>query len=156
MLLGTSGFFGQYYLGGVYKNDRSFQAEVSVGSYVIEGEAGWQLNSMFRYTAAERVWSVAQWKILNLGIGFIYSLIDLKSNNYFSRSPRHYPDSEYYEQTALRGILELSTEVYFPKPQVEVGYYIRLLDKGVGAYYNSKNNNLYYYTSAGLALIFHY
>lgn len=155
-LLGTAGFFGQYYLGGKYKNDKAFQAEVSVGSYIIEGEAGWQLNSVFRYETAEVEWSAARWKVVNLGIGFTYALIDLKNNKYFSRTPRQYPESDYYEQTALRGILELSSEVYFPNQHIEVGYYLRMLDKGLGAYYNSKNNNLYYYTSSGLALIFRY
>ncbi|MES2801629.1 MAG: hypothetical protein V4654_04005 [Bdellovibrionota bacterium] len=111
---------------------------------------------MFRYTMAEPVWKVAKWRALNLGIGFIYALIDLKSNNYFSSTPRGFPDSDYYEQTALRGMLEISSEVYFPKQHIELGYYLRLLDKGLGAYYNSKNNNLHYYTSSGLAVTFHY
>jgi len=97
-----------------------------------------------------------QWRFLNFGAGFIYALIDLKSNNYFSKSPRNYPDSDYYEQTALRGVLELSTQVYFLRPGIEVGYYLRLLDKGIAAYYNSTNNDLRYYTSSSLALIFHF
>lgn len=155
-MLGTSGFFGQYYLGGAYKGGESFQAEVSVGSYVIEGETSWQLNGAFRYTVQELGWSAVQWRFLNIGVGFAYALIDLKSNNYFSKSPRNFPDSDYYEQTALRGILELSTQVYFPKQHIEVGYYLRLLDKGISAYYSSTNNDLRYYTSSGLAVILHF
>lgn len=154
-LLGTSGFFGQYYFGGVYRNDKSFAAEVSMGSYLVEGEAGWQLNCMFRYMAMQMAWNSLQWRALGFGAGFTYALNDLKGNNYFSSSPSHFPE-DYYEQTALRGILELSTEVYFSGQQIEVGYYLRLLDKGLGAYYNSKSHNLRYYTSSSLALIFHF
>lgn len=153
-LLGTAGFFGQYYLGGVYQFGNSFQSELSVGSYVIEGESNWQLNGVLRYTCKEFAGSFVRWRAIGFGAGFIYAFIDLKSNNYFSRSPKQYPDSEYYEQTAFRGLLELSTAVYLPDGSIGISYYLRFLDKGLAAYYDDSKNDLRYYTSSGLGLLY--
>ncbi len=155
-VLGTSGFFGQYYLGGLYDNGGYFQGETSIGSYTVGGATRWQLNTMFRGIVFEHTWDAVQWKALTLGAGFVYALIDLKSNKYFSRSPREYPDSGYYEQTALRGVLELSSQIYLKKQNFSLAYSIRVLDRGIVAYNNSTNNDLRFYTSAGLAVIFNF
>lgn len=116
----------------------------------------WQLNAAIRHGLVKEIGSELRWRPLSIGICFMYALIDLKDNTYFSRSPQHYPDNSYYEQTALRGALELSTAIRSSQFSLEIVYYLRLLDKGIIAYFDNTLTDLSLATASGLALVYRY
>lgn len=147
------GFLGEFGVGMIYDWENPHSMEVSIGSYKTKYQNEWQTNIAYRYSKwhidrGEKVWTPIQF-------GF-FTVRSLDSEEYFIRGPDQYPESNYYDQTALRWGIEFGSALKFKSSGISIAYYFRILDTGIIALYNNGRKDLQYYASSGLSARYHF
>lgn len=147
--LATSGFMGTLSAGPVYEWAGRHHVAMTIGAYQNGENRYGQLNTAYRYARWRFERPDILWKPLHIGLFTLYSL---DQKRFFVKSPSRYPEDGYYEQTALRGGLEIGTTILFVKSKIGLASYLRVLDNGVIALLNNVHRDLQYYSSSGVAL----
>ncbi|WP_253715809.1 hypothetical protein [Bdellovibrio bacteriovorus] len=148
-VLERAGFLGKYALGVSYEPTLNHAVDYLLGAYQIGGENFYQSNFMYRYSR----WHVPvhghSWRPLQMGA---FMVVAMNNDRYFMKSPDQYPESNYYDFTAVRYGIEFgSTFTFFPS-RLGLGYHLRVFDNGVVAIFNNSNRDLQYYISSGISL----
>lgn len=148
-VLSRAGFLGVAALGVSYEITPDHAVDFLLGSYTMGGDRHLQSNFMYRYSH----WHVAigedEWRPVQFGAFLVHA-----SNNdkFFMKSPDIYPESNYYDATAIRYGAEVgSTYTWYPL-RLGLSYHLRIFDNGLIAIFNNSNRDLQYYISSGVSL----
>lgn len=148
-LFSRAGFYGRYAIGLSYEWHPEHAADLLLGSYHIDNHDYHQTNLAYRYSR----WHVGIhnhiWRPLQFGI---FTSRSWDKKHYFLKSPTKYPYTDYYDQTAFRSGLEISTTISFFPSRLALAYHFRILDTGIIAIYNNSSRDLQYYISSGFSL----
>ena len=144
-----AGFMGTVSAGPIYDFNSDHAAAFSIGSYQNGPNHYAQLNLAYRYSRWQYDRPKVFWKPLHIGLFLLYST---DQQRFFTKSPSKYPEDGYYEETALRGGVELGSTVLLRHSRLGFAMYMRILDNGIVATLNNVYRDLQYYTSTGLGL----
>jgi hypothetical protein len=144
-----AGFFGIWSLGAIYKWPDRFSLEFGLGRYQIDGRNFWQSNIAYRYAIWKFNYEQIVWTPLQPGLFLVASL---DREKYFVESSPRYPYPNYYDQTAVRGGLELGTKLAWKNSPTTLVVYLRMIDGAILALYNTSKNEFQYYLASGVSL----
>jgi hypothetical protein len=144
-----AGFLGKVAAGTSYEFNPEHAVDYLLGMYEIGNDHYYQSNLMYRYSH----WNVPVrkdvWRPLQLGAFVVYAM---NNDRYFMDSPDVYPESNYYDGTAIRYGTEFSSTYTWYPSRIGLGYHIRIFDNGIIAIFNNSNRDLQYYISSGFSL----
>ncbi len=149
LVLQKGGYLGNTALGGVYTWKKEHSIELSIGNYLAAEKENYQINLGYRWSP----WQVpiSNWAWAPLQLGF-FLMGALNNREYFTESSEVYPSEDYYDQTAVRGALQISSGFYFPKEKAALIYHFSILENGLIAIYNNDWRNLSYFWASGFSL----
>jgi hypothetical protein len=145
------GYMGETAVGGIYSWNDQHSVELSLGRYFSGGNENHQINFGYRWSPWKVQISKLRWAPVQVGV---FALATLNEKEYFTESPTVFPSEDYYDQTAVRTALQLSSTLYFAGGQAAVVYHLSILENGLIAMYNNNWQNLKYFWSSGLGLQF--
>jgi len=135
--------------GPIYEFNPYHAMAFTVGSYQNGRSHYAQLNLAYRYSRWQFERPGVLWRPLQIGLFAIYST---DQDRYFIKSPDKYPESGYYDETALRGGLEFGSTIILHNYHLGLAMYLRILDNGITAIVNNVHCDLQYYSSTGIAV----
>ena len=148
-MLGRSGFLGQVSAGVSYEWTPEHATDFLLGSYTMGGDRHVQSNLMYRYTRWHVPVKQDVWRPIQFGAFVVYAN---NNDKYFLKSPDVYPESNYYDGTAIRYGAEFSSTYTWYPLRLGLGYHLRIFDNGLIAIFNNSNRDLQYYVSSGFSL----
>ncbi|WP_413289072.1 hypothetical protein [Bdellovibrio sp. HCB337] len=151
LILGSSGYLGEFVAGSYYKFNERHEMDLSLGTFTLHYTRA-QFNVGYLYTPFKEDFGQegTQWSLIDFGASLSFAL---DRDNYFLKSPVQYPQTNYYDQTKDRAALQVGTTMYAFKDQFSIRYFVSLLTVGGVAFFNNKEG-YNQYLSSGLTLKF--
>lgn len=132
---GTSGYQGEFYLGGSHRSENErHNTDISIGvtQGIIGGEF-YQLN--LKYVYSPYIKNFKKFSTNFIGVGAL--LTRCLCDDVFIENVDPYPEGNYYDETAYRSAVVFSSKIYWK--DVEIYWDWLLLDQILIAYYNNPN-----------------
>ncbi len=143
----TGAFQGRTSASAIYEFSGAHDVEFGLGQYPFGDQTRWQVNLGYRYSPFHLDWSPFAWRPLAIGLFTFYALDD----DYFLVSPGKYPSRDYYEETKLRVGIELATAIYPARRHFRVLFKMVMIDTGVVAFVNNRDDNVEYLLATGIS-----